>query len=190
MVTEATLSSILESFSGIYTTFTVAVIVLLFGIVLGKLAGKFTLRLLHELELNKLVKKTMRTSFPLEELVSSTLTYLIYFVFIVFALEELGLNPYLFNVIAAGIIAIVVISILLAIKDFIPNVIAGVVIHLSNHIDEGDVITVTDIVGTVMEVGVIETRMETKAGDTIYVPNSLLTKNIVAKRRKRTRKNK
>lgn len=184
------LNTILQSFKGLYTQITAAAIALLFGILLGKLIGKLVLRFLHELEVNRLVKQLTRTSFPLEEFISSGLTYLTYFAFIILSLETLGLNPQVFNLIAAGIIAVVVISVLLAVKDIIPNVIAGIFIHLSNHIREGDSITVKDITGKVEQVGMVETKLETRAGDTIYVPNSLLTKSIVARKRKRTERKK
>ena len=85
---------------------------------------------------------------------------------------------------------VVVISILLAIKDFIPNVIAGLVIHLSDHIRVGDKVTVNDIEGKVMAVNALETRLETKRGDTIYVPNSILTKTVVKKKRGRRKRKK
>ena len=182
---DSALNTLLQSVKVLNTTFTAAVVILLFGILLGKLIGKFVLRILHELELNKLVKQVTRTSFPVEQFISSGLTYLIYFSFIILSLETLGLNPLIFNIIAAGIIAMVVISILLAVKDIIPNVIAGMFINLSDHIREGDSITVKDITGRVVQVGVVETKLETKAGDTIYMPNSLLTKSIVAKKREK-----
>ncbi len=181
------LKSLLDSFSEIYTDFTVAVVILLFGIVLGKIAGKLILRLLHELEINKLVKKTTKSGFPIEELISSGTSYTIYFIFIVLSLQRMRLNPLLFDIIAVAIIAIIVISILLAIKDLIPNFIAGISIHFSNHIRDGDTIMINDIKGKVSHVGMIETRLETRRGDTIYVPNSLLTKSIVRKKRRRKR---
>ena len=179
---EGTLRSLLESFSGIYTDFTVAVIYLLFGIAAGKLLGKISLRLLHELEVNRLVKDLTKRGLPLEEIVSSGLTYLVYLIFFVLALERLGLNPYLFNIIAMAIMAVLVVSVLLAIRDFIPNIIAGLAIHLTDRVREGDTIAVDGMDGKVVQVGVVETRLETKGGDTIYVPNSLLTKNIVKRR--------
>lgn len=185
---DSVLNTLLQSFKGFNTKFTAAVVLLLFGILLGKLIGKLVFRLLHELELDKLVKKVTRTGFPVEEFISSALTYLTYFTFIILSLETLGLNPLIFNIIAAGIIAIVVISILLAVKDIIPNIIAGAFIHLSDHIREGDSITVKDITGKVVQVNMVETKLETKKGDTIYVPNSLLTKTIVAKKRSGRRK--
>lgn len=184
------LNTLLQSFKGLYTQITAAAIALLFGILLGKLIGKLVLRFLHELEVNRLVKQLTRTSFPLEEFISSGLTYLTYFAFVTLSLEMLGLNPQVFNLIAAGIIAVVVISILLAVKDIIPNAIAGIFIHLSNHIREGDSITVKDITGKVEQVGMVETKLKTRVGDTIYVPNSLLMKSIVARKRNRTERKK
>lgn len=179
---EDTLRSLLESFSGIYTDFTVAAILLLFGIAAGKLLGKLSLRLLHELELNRLVKGLTRKGLPLEEIISSGLTYLVYLIFVVVAMERLGLNPYLFNIIALAVMAVLVVSVLLAIKDFIPNIIAGLAIHLTDRLREGDTIAVDGMDGRVVQVGVVETRLETRGGDTIYVPNSLLTKSVVKRR--------
>jgi len=163
---------------------TMGVVVLLFGVVLGKVMGKIVGRILHELEINKAIKSTFKTSFPMEELLSSLLTYTIYFVAIILSLERLRLDTFIFNIIAAGIIATVVVSILLAVKDFIPNVMAGVFIHFSDHIREGDTISFDGTVGKVMTINVVETKLETPNGETIFVPNALLTKRVVSRKGK------
>jgi small-conductance mechanosensitive channel len=47
----------------------------------------------------------------------------------------------------------------------------------------GDVIKVKDIEGEVMSMSLVETILKVK-GDTVYIPNSVLTKNEIIKKEK------
>ncbi|MBM3200720.1 mechanosensitive ion channel, partial [Candidatus Woesearchaeota archaeon] len=72
--------------------------------------------------------------------------------------------------------------IILAFKDFIPNITAGFFLHQKNMIKPGDVIKVKDIEGEVVSVSLVETILKVK-DDTVYIPNSVLTKNEVIKKK-------
>ena len=171
--------------SCIFTKLVVAVIVVLIGLVAGKLLGKFIHKLLHEIELNKLIKKSAGIKVSAEEIISSFVTYFIYFIFIVMALNQLGLTTVILHMISGAILIIIIISILLSIKDFMPNMFAGFFIHRKRFIKEGDIIQVDNTKGKVVHINLVETKIETKKGDIIYIPNSLLTKKTVVKIKKK-----
>ncbi len=167
--------------SGIFTKLVVAVIIVLIGLVAGKLLGKFIHKLLHEIELNKLIKKSAGIKISAEEIISSFVTYFIYFIFIVMALNQLGLTTVVLHMISGAILILIIISILLSIKDFMPNMFAGFFIHQKGFIKEGDIIQIDNTKGKVVHINLVETKIETKKGDIIYIPNSLLTKKTVVK---------
>ena len=171
--------------SGIFTKLVVAVIIVLIGLVAGKLLGKFIHKLLHEVELNKLIKKSAGIKVSAEEMISSFVTYFIYFIFIVMALNQLGLTTVILHMMSGAILIIIIISILLSIKDFMPNMFAGFFIHRKRFIKEGDIIQVDNTKGKVVHINLVETKIETKKGDIIYIPNSLLTKKTVVKIKKK-----
>lgn len=171
--------------SGIFTKLVVAVIIVLIGLIAGKLLGKFIHKLLHEIELNKFFKRAAGIKVSIEEIISTFVTYFVYFIFIVMALNQLGLTTVVLHMISGAILIIIIISILLSIKDFMPNMFAGFFIHRKRFIKEGDIIRVDNTEGKVVHINLVETKIETKQGDIIFIPNSLLTKKTVVKVKKK-----
>lgn len=165
-------------FAQLFTKFIVAVIILLIGFIIGRIVGRLIQKVLHEIELNKILKKA-GIKLSLETVLSHFTTYFIYFIAIIWALNELGLTTTMLNMISAAALILIIISILLAIKDFMPNAIAGFFIYQKGLIKEGDRIKVDRLEGRVKKISIIETEVETKKGDTIYIPNSTLTKKEV-----------
>ncbi|MBS3164182.1 mechanosensitive ion channel [Candidatus Woesearchaeota archaeon] len=175
--------SVVRALSAIYTDLTVAAVLLLFGIVLGRLLGRLALRLLRELEVDSLLKIT-GVKMPLSELASSAVSHAMYFVFIVLALDRLHLATVMFNVAAAVLIVALVASVLLGVKDLVPNALAGLRLHLGGHVRPGDTIRARDIEGKVVSIGMLDTLMETKEGDSITMPNSLLLLDTVLRKKR------
>jgi len=171
--------------SSVFTKLVVAVIIVLIGLVLGKILGKFVQKALHEIELNKIIKKAAGIKASVEEIISTSLSYFIYFIFIVMALNQLGITTVVLHMISGAILIIIIISILLSIKDFMPNMFAGLFIHQIRFIKEGDILKVDNTEGKVVHINLVETKIETKHGDIIYIPNSLLTKKTVVKLKKK-----
>ncbi len=174
-----------EILSSVFTKLVVAVIIVLIGLVLGKILGKFVQKALHEIELNKILKNAAGIKISIEEIISAFVTYFIYFIFIMMALNQLGITTVVLHMISGAILIIIIISILLSIKDFMPNVFAGLFIHQKRFIKEGDVLKVDNTEGRVIHINLVETKIETKKGDIIYIPNSLLTKKTVVKLKKK-----
>jgi len=174
-----------EILSSVFTKLVVAVIIVLIGLVLGKILGKFVQKALHEIELNKILKNAAGIKISIEEIISAFVTYFIYFIFIMMALNQLGITTVVLHMISGAILIIIIISILLSIKDFMPNMFAGLFIHQKRFIKEGDVLKVDNTEGRVIHINLVETKIETKKGDIIYIPNSLLTKKTVVKLKKK-----
>ncbi len=160
-------------FDALYSKFIVATIILLLGFILGKLTGKLIKKLLAEIELNKIVKEATDINVPLDMVISSASTYFIYFIFVLWAIEKLGLSALILNIIGIGIIAIIIFSVILAIKDFMPNAFAGIYIKSKKIIKEGDIISFDGIRGEVISIELVETKLKTK-DDLLMIPNSML----------------
>ena len=171
--------------SGVFTKMVVAVIILLIGLVVGKIIGKIVKRLLHSIEFNQVVKRATGIKISLEEGISVFVTYFIYFLFIIMALNHLGLTTVVLHMISGAILIIIIISILLSIKDFMPNMFSGLFIHRKRFINKGDVIRVENTEGEVVHINLVETKIKTDKGDIVYLPNSFLTKNKVIKVKKK-----
>jgi len=166
-------------FMGYATRLIVAIIILLFGFIIGRIVGKLIEKVLHELELNLIIKKTLKLKIPFEQTTAQIIMYLIYFVTIIMALNQLGLATDILNIILGGFVVIIVLTIFLSIKDFVPNLISGIFIHQKQFIRVGDFIRVNNIEGTITTISMVDTLVMTKNGDIIYIPNSILTKSEV-----------
>ena len=169
--------------SDLLLRFILAAIILLVGIVIARIAGKVIHRLLHEIELNKLVKNATRTDIPIEDLASKAVVYIIYFFTIVMALNQLGITSFILYIISVGIIVVIIISFVLGVRDFIPNMFAGLNIQKKGFLKEGDNIEFQGTKGKVQRINLVETSIKTRSGDLISIPNSVLIKNVVKKKR-------
>ncbi len=160
-----------------------AVIILLIGLIIGKVLGKLTQRGLREVELNRILKKA-GISFGMEEFVGHAITYLIYFIAIVLALDQLGVTALVLYILVAAILLIVVVAFILGVKDFIPNFIAGIRLNYKKLYKAGDTITVGSVSGKVKEVGLLETKLINKSDDIIHIPNSNIMRHEIKVRKK------
>jgi len=176
-----------SSIEGFLFNLSTAILILLLGFVIGKISGRAISKILHQFELNKILKSAgMKRS--VEGLIGSFTGYLIYFIAIILALNQLKIASIVLYIILITIIIILIISFLLSVKDFIPNLFAGMFIYRHGLIKEGDRINVTNTTGKVVHISLIETQLETSEGDIVFIPNSILTKNKVIKISKERRK--
>jgi len=168
---------------GIVNKIASAVIVLLIGFIIGKVLSKLAQRALHELELNNILKRA-GVKFGMEEFVGHAIEYVIYFIAIVTALDQLGVTTIALYIVVGVIVAVLAAALLLSMKDFIPNFIAGVRLGYKKYFKVGDIITVGSVTGRVKEFGLLETKLASKSGDIIHIPNSTLIKQEVRVRKR------
>ena len=162
----------------------IALIIIFIGFILGRIVSKFLERALHEIELNKLMKDATGLKISLEEVCEVIVRYFIYFIFIIMALNQIGITTIVLNMITGAIFILIILSIFLGIKDLVPNFIAGLVIHRKGFIKPGDKIKVNTTQGKIQKISLVQTSIKTKKGDIIFIPNSLLTKHKVIKLKK------
>ncbi|MBU4493354.1 MAG: hypothetical protein KKA61_03205, partial [Nanoarchaeota archaeon] len=66
--------------SGLFTKLVIAVIIVLIGLIAGRILGKLIHKTLHEVELNRIIKKAAGIKVSMEEIISTFITYFIYFI--------------------------------------------------------------------------------------------------------------
>lgn len=167
-------------FSGIYTDILVAVLILLVGFIIGKVLFKLLHRALAEVELSRMLKKAGVT-LNIESGIASFAQYLAYFITIIMALNQLNIITTVLQMIVGGVVIILVISVALALKDFVPNAIACLYIFKNKFVDIGDIVRVKGVEGKVVQITLIETKLETNDGNTMLIPNAVLVKTEVVK---------
>ena len=168
-------------YSPIFSRLLVTLIILVVGIIIGRLVGKVVYRVLHELKLNSLIRKTTKIKISIEKVFASSIAYFIYFITLIMALTNLGLTTTVLNILIIAVIVIFILTLFFVIKDFFPNIIAGIFMQQKNTIKEGDYIKIGDKEGKIKNINIIETTIVTDKEDIIYVPNSLLLKKELTK---------
>jgi len=156
-----------------------ALIILFIGVGAATLTSKIVKKVIHELEIDRVLREQAGVRIPAEEFITRFSRYVVYFIAIIMALNQIGLTTTLLQIILVIVFAIIVIFIILAFKDFVPNVVAGFMIYRKNRFKEGDYIKVKDIEGKVVHVNLVETRIKTKGKDIVYIPNSMLSREII-----------
>jgi small-conductance mechanosensitive channel len=179
---------VVETISGLMTNLIIAVIIILIGFIVGRVLGKLTQKVLHELELDRILRETADIKLSIEKALARFITYFAYFLAIIIALNQIGLTTTVLHMISAAVLVIVVISIILGIKDFIPNFLAGMHINRKDMIKVGDRIRVKGTEGKVISMDLTETKIQTQKGDTIFIPNSLFIKEEMVKLGRKRRK--
>lgn len=162
-----------------------AIIAFLAGIIIANVLSKLLKKILKELEINKILKQKFKINLPAENTIAGIIKYLIYFIALIFALNQLEITTRIFYVVLIGILVLIISIILLTIKDFIPNIISGFVIHKKTKIKIGDDIKIKNIEGRVVEITLLETKIQNKNKEIIHVPNSIITKEKLTKKWKK-----
>lgn len=181
------IGSLASLLSGAVSNIVAAGIILFIGFIAGRLIGRLAERVLEEIELNRTIYQATKTSIPAAEAIGYLATYFIYFLAIVMALDTLKIQTLLFNLVSIALIAIIIASIALSLKDFVSNVFAGAYIHQRGMVRKGDTLRIEGMEGKVISVDLAETKIELKEGDTIFVPNLLIMQKtaVIRKRAKK-----
>lgn len=161
-----------------------ALVILFIGGIIGKVTEKMIRRILHELELNLLLRKIIGAKVLLEEAISLGIKWLVYIMTVIIALKQLGIEIIVLNILFAGIVLFCTIGLLLGLRDFIPNAVGGLLLYKKKTIKQGDIIRINDIEGKIKEMTLVQTILETKNREMIYVPNAYLVKEYFWKKRK------
>lgn len=167
----------------LYYNIIAAIIILLIGFIAGKLVYRLSYKILKELEIGKAFQKA-GIDMPIEKKISKILSYLIYFATVIFALNQLKIATPLLYILFTAVMIVIITTVLLSVKDFIPNMFAGFYIYYKGLLNIGDEIEVNGLKGRITEITLTRTSIRTPRGDTVIIPNSVMTKECVKKRKK------
>jgi len=176
MIEGAVFTTVIAAAQSYFQKIVVGIVILLFGFGLGILAQKLFYKILKEVGLNKIMSKVGITH-DLEKNVSSVVSYVIYLVFIVIFLNHLGITSIVLYLIVGAVLMLLILTLLVGLKDVIPNFVAWLLLQRKNAIKEGKNIDIREIAGRVERIGYLETEIRTDNGDILYVPNALFMKS-------------
>lgn len=169
----------LENLSVLFVNkYMIAVLLILIGYIIANFVFKISIKLLTWLELDKLFRKFgLRVS--VSNYLSHFLEFIVYLVFLIMALDEVGITTWVLNIIGILIMMVVLLSLLLTIKDLFPNLYASYNLYQNKELQPGKKIKCNGVEGKIVSINSTETVIEDKNGDLVYVPNSYLISNLM-----------
>ena len=118
-------TTIFESAKSITNLYHYAIVIVLIGFIIGKILGRISFKILNELELDYFARKLFKQKIKLTKILSSIITSITYIITLVIALRITGLINITLYFLGGIILVIFILSLILGIKDIIPNAIAG-----------------------------------------------------------------
>jgi small conductance mechanosensitive channel len=178
------ISNVGESVTPLLSRIVIAVLILLIGLIIGKLIGTLIRRALNEVKLDKYTRSA-GLKLSLEKSIANIASYIIYVIAIIMSLDQLGLTTAILTIFAGIILFVIAVSFILAIRDFFPNILAGMRIKLRKIFAEGDEVQILEVKGIITNIGLLETQLKTAAGEDVIIPNSVFNKRQVIVRKKK-----
>lgn len=158
-----------------------AIVILLLGILVARFLSKLIKRVLSELRTDKILREEVGIKIPVGDFLSRIVKYLVYFITIIFALNQLGLTVTVLYIILIIILIIIIILIVLAFKDFMPNLTAGLFNYQKRNFKVNDEIEIKGIRGKIIDMNLIEVKIKTKDNDELIIPNVVFLKEEIKK---------
>jgi len=182
-ITNTTKNALMASHT-IVNNIVIAIAIFLIGLIIGRIIGKLVGRFIKSIGLDDFAKKHSKIKFSFEKLSGGFVSFVIDLIFLIIALNYVGVTSLILNVLSFVIIIIISIAIILSIRDSVPNIIAFRKITKNNSVKVGDTVEFDNVKGVVKQINAFETQIENKNEDIIHVPNSMFVTHIF-KRKKR-----
>ena len=160
-----------------------AVIIFFVGFMLAQIASNIVKMFLAEVDINKRTLNTFLGRINLEKLFSNIVAYLIYFGTIIMALNRLGITSYVFYSLLIFFALILFSTLLLDIRDLLPNIYAWLKIKSKKYFSENERIKTTLAEGVVKKITPFTTRIITDHGDELYIQNYAVLENLIVEKK-------
>jgi len=175
----ATLTSVKEVVAVFTTDAVASVVILLLGIVAGKLVEKALRFLLHLIGVNAALKKHLGVRLYLEEIIPSIVAVIIYVITVVMALQALGIAVKVITLLFWFVLVVMVISLFLTLKDIIPNLVHGIALMRSTKISVGDRVRIANYDGMVKEINLTGIVLDQGKGEQVIIPHSYAKSQVI-----------
>jgi len=170
--------------AGVLVNLVIAIIIALIGFSLGNFIGKLLEKILREIEIDKILKIKGGLSFSviLREIFSMT----VYIITIVLAMNQLSITKAVLYFIIAVLLITILISFLLYLRDFLPNLFYGFMLSHKKSMAAGDYIERSDFAGDIEKINLLDILVKTGKNDHLVIPNkSLYSSKITIRKQKK-----
>ncbi|HDQ59734.1 MAG TPA: mechanosensitive ion channel [Candidatus Woesearchaeota archaeon] len=156
------------------------VLVIAMGLIITKLVTDFLNGWLRKPQMMQFIKDIGYDE-PLVELILVGVKYMFYFITVVVAIAQFGFASLVFDIVIVLVALFIIFVILFSLKDFIPNLTAGLYLARVKPINEGETVRIGGYVGKIVSITLFTTTLKDDNGRLIIIPNSNLAKKEIIK---------
>lgn len=165
-------------FSVFFGNIDIAIIILLVSLIVGKLVSVLLNKLFIEIQLDKNLNSIVSKKFKISKLLSNFVRILIYGAGIVYSLLLVGIWHYIVNFIGVLVLLTVLGTFILAVRDFLPNLIAG--FWTRKKIDVGENVLIGNIQGEIQSFDLLSLTL-ISGDDKLIIPYSVFQEKRLKK---------
>jgi small-conductance mechanosensitive channel len=164
----------------------IAFLIFFIGFIIGKIVEKIVLKFFNMGDLDRFFRQKTGFKISLSIVVASIISYFIYVVAIVMALNQLEIATTIITTIVILLIVVLSLFIVFGLNDLFANFSAGVVIKIRGNLKIGDYIRIKskNIEGHIVNMNALNIRIETKKDEMVFIPNMVLFKSEIIKPKK------
>ncbi|MFA5796850.1 MAG: mechanosensitive ion channel domain-containing protein [Candidatus Woesearchaeota archaeon] len=165
-----------------------AIVIVLIGFIIGRIAQSLMEKLLNIVELNRQTRKRFGFKFSLEKVIATLVAYFIYLVAIVLALNTLAITTTIITTIIIIFIVVILLFLIFGLNDMFGNFFAGMYIRFKNEFHVGDYIKIKDkkIEGYIIGISLLNMRIETGKDEMVHIPHIAMMKSDIVKIKKKS----
>ncbi len=152
----------------------IGLIILLIGFILGRILGTVVKRLFQMIELDQTAYRIFRANLKIERFISGLASFVIYFLAVIAALSQVGLLSIIAQGLSYIIVIVVLLSIILSLRNIIPNFAAGIFLKRKLGLRPGTKIIMGNISGTIKKANSVYLQVITEEEDILLIPFSCL----------------
>jgi len=153
-------------------------IIIFIGFIIGKLVGGFLLKILRDVRVDETGKKVLKRNVTFAANVSSFVAYSIYVVSFILALDAIGIRTYVFWGLSIVFLVVIVFSLLMSLRDLLPNLSAGIRMRKDKKFSTGRSVSFLGVRGKIEKHTLLQTNIRRKNGDLFIFPNKLFKEKI------------
>ena len=158
-------------------------IIFFLGFMIGKLFSNILKKIFYEIDLNDKFSNILLNKINIEKIIVKFVEYSIYTVTIILTLRKLGIASFIVKGLIIFGIALIILTIILDLKDLIPNMIAYIKIRKNKYYTKGDRIKIHLASGIVKKISFITTRIITDHNDELVIQNYSVVENFVVEKK-------
>ncbi len=161
------------------TKIEIAIIIFFIGFIIAKLTSRILKKVLAEAEINRILETAGFK--PISNTIASLVKYIIYIITVFIILQQFGLTKLVLAIIVITSTIILTISILLAIRDFIPNFAAGIFLRKKAKKFIGKQVQIGTVKGKLVNFGLMGSIIKNK--EQYYIPHLYTSKQKITQSR-------